>query len=226
MDTNRAWQITSGLESPPWLQWEFLGNQLWQYLIFLGYVAAAVFISKLMDIFLRRASKTSSQNFNSGMIERLLRLLRTPLKFAVFIFLLHLGVRPMNKPVWLQEYLDHGFGILIAMAVTYAAVRTVDFGFEITREHLRTHAGRAQDPILLLLERGARILVIGVAILVTADNNGIKVGGVLASLGLTGLAVALAAQETLSNFLGSIVILTDSPFFVGDRVKIDAFEGT
>jgi MscS family membrane protein len=117
-------------------------------------------------------------------------------------------------------------GPRVAIAITYAAIKSVDFGFEMAREHLRTRARRTQDPILLLLERAARIFVIGVAILVTADNNGIKVGGVLASVGLTGLAVALAAQETLSNFLGSIVILTDSPFFVGDRVKIDTFEGT
>jgi len=226
MDTNVTQQLAFGPAGLPWLQWEILGNQIWQYLIFLGYVVAAVFISKLMDLLLRRALKTSGQIVKSGAAERLLELLRTPLKLAVFIFLLHIGVRPMNKPVWLQEYLDHGFGILIAIAVTYAAVRAVDFGFEIARDHLRNHARRIQDPILLLLERAARIFVIGVAILVTADNNGIKVGGVLASLGLTGLAVALAAQETLSNFLGSIVILTDSPFFVGDRVKIDAFEGT
>ncbi len=226
MDTNSTQQLAFGPAGPPWLHWEFFGNQMWQYLIFLGYIVAAVFASKLMDLLLCRAFKASDQSAKSGAAERLLRLLRTPLKLALFIFLLHVGVRPMNKPVWLQEYLDHGFGILIAITVTYAAVRAVDFGFEITREHLRKHARRTQDPILLLLERAARIFVIGVAILVTADNNGIKVGGVLASLGLTGLAVALAAQETLSNFLGSIVILTDSPFFVGDRVKIDTFEGT
>jgi MscS family membrane protein len=226
MGTNVTRQLAFGPAGLPWLQWEILGNQIWQYLIFLGYVLAAVFISKLMDLLLRRALKTSGQIVKSRDAERLLGLLRTPLKLAVFIFLLHVGVRPMNKPVWLQGYLDHGFGMLIAVSVTYAAIRTVDFGFELTREHLRRHARRTQDPILLLLERAARIFVIGVAILVTADNNGIKVGGVLASLGLTGLAVALAAQETLSNFLGSIVILADSPFFVGDRVKIDAFEGT
>ncbi len=226
MDTNTTQQIAFGLEGPPWLRWEFLGNQVWQYLVFFGYVVAAVVLSKLVDILLRRAFKTSGQPVKTGITERLLRVLRIPLKITVFIFLLHLGVRPMNKPTWLQEYLDHGFGILIAIAITYAAVKSVDFGFEMAREHLRTRARRTQDPILLLLERAARIFVIGVAILVTADNNGIKVGGVLASVGLTGLAVALAAQETLSNFLGSIVILTDSPFFVGDRVKIDTFEGT
>jgi len=72
----------------------------------------------------------------------------------------------------------------------------------------------------VLIRRAVKIFVIVTAVLVTADNNDIKVGGLLASLGLTGLAVALAAQETLSNLLGSIVILADRPFFLGDRVKI------
>jgi MscS family membrane protein len=201
------------------LHWEVLGNDVWQYLVLFVYIGAAVFVSKLADLLMRRRVKSSAH------AERLLKMLRTPLKLAVFIFLLHLGVKPMNKPAWMQDYLSHGFGLLIAVTITYAVIRAVDFGFIIARERLQQHDQHGQHPILLLLERTARIFVIAVAILVTADNNGIKVGGVLASLGLTGLAVALAAQETLSNLLGSIVILADTPFFLGDRVKIDTFEG-
>jgi MscS family membrane protein len=225
MNTNVTEEITLGLDKLPWLDWNILGNQVWQYLVFFGYVVAAVFLSKLADVLMRRGFKPSGPNDTTAIAERLFTVLRAPLKLAVFILLLHLGVKPMNKPRWMQDYLSQGFGILIAIAVTYALIKIVDLGFAITRERLRDRDRHGQHPILLLLERAARIFVIGVAILVTADNNGIRIGGVLASLGLTGLAVALAAQETLSNLLGSIVILADSPFFLGDRVKIDAYEG-
>src|SRR5579863_3110192 len=220
MNTNVTEEITLRLDKLPWLHWSVLGNQVWQYLVFLGYVVAAVFLSKLTDVLVCRGLKSASHNDRIAVAERLLSVLRTPLKLTVFIFLLHVGIKPMSKPAWMQDYLSQGFGILIAIAVTYALVRIVDLGFAIIRERLQERDRHSQHPILLLLERAARIFIIGVAILVTADNNGIRVGGVLASLGLTGLAVALAAQETLSNLLGSIVILADSPFFLGDRVKI------
>jgi MscS family membrane protein len=225
MNTNDTPQFTFGLDDLSWMQGDFLGNPIWQYLVLLVYLLAAVLLAKLADRLLCRSFKKSTQPAKSAGMERLLQLLRTPLKLTVFILLLHVGLKPLNKPPWMQNYLDHSFGILIAIAVTYTIIKTVDFGFEVTRERMQLRNQRSQGAILLLLERTARIFVIGVAILVTADNNGIRVGGVLASVGLTGLAVALAAQETLSNFLGSIVILSDSPFFVGDRVKIDAFEG-
>lgn len=220
--TNVIGEMALGPETIPWLRRSILGNQLWQYVAFFGYVIAAVLLSKLADVLVRRGFKPSGRNDATALAEQLFTVLRGPLKLAVFILLLHLGVKPMKKPDWVQAYLDHGFGILIAVVVTYALMRIVDFCFAGAREKLQQRDRHGQHPTLLLLERAARIFLIGIAIVVTADNNGIKVGGVLASLGLTGLAVALAAQRTLSNLLGSIVILADSPFFLGDRVKIDA----
>jgi MscS family membrane protein len=225
MDTNTVTPVTNGLIDLPWLYWDLWGNQVWQYLVFFGYVIAAVFLSKLADVLMSRHFKKLGQKHNTTIADKLLRLWRGPLKLTVFIILLHVGLKRMNKPTWMQEYLDHGFGILVAIAVTYALVKAVDLGFEFAWERFHHGNPHSQQQILPLLARAVRIFVIATAVLVTAENNGIKVGGVLASLGLTGLAVALAAQETLSNLLGSIVILADRPLFLGDRVKIDAYEG-
>jgi MscS family membrane protein len=131
----------------------------------------------------------------------------------------------MNKPDWMQVYLQHAVGIIIAITITYVLIKMADVVFEITSHRVRRDDPRASDQILILIRKAVKIFIVVTAVLVTADNNGIKVNGVLASLGITGLAVALAAQETLSNLLGSIVILADRPFFLGDKVKIGADEG-
>jgi MscS family membrane protein len=225
MDTNATNQVANVPMDLSWLYWELWGNQVWHYLVFFGYVIAAVFLSKLADVLMSRRLKKFGQNQKAAIADRLLRLWRGPLKLTVFIILLHIGLKPMNKPAWMQEYLDHGFGILVAIAVTYALVKAVDLGFEVACDRFQQRDPYSNHQILHLLATAARIFVIATAVLVTAENNGIKVGGVLASLGLTGLAVALAAQETLSNLLGSIVILADRPLFLGDRVRIDAYEG-
>lgn len=218
-------QLSSWLEDRPWLHHEFWGNEVWQYILFFFYVLAAVVLSKLADVLMSRYLRAAAAKTRSKLDDKIIELLRGPLKLTVFLILMHLGIQLMNKPDWLQRYLTHAFGIIVAIALTYVLVKLADVSFEVTKERLKRGDPRASDQILILIRKALKIFIVVTAILVTADNNNIKIGGVLASLGVTGLAVALAAQETLSNLWGSIVILADRPFFLGDRVKIGADEG-
>ena len=70
-------------------------------------------------------------------------------------------------------------------------------------------------------------IVAAIAILVAgADRIGLPAYSVLAGLGVGGLAVALAAQQTLANLLGSLIIMFEKPFAVGHFVKVKGIEGT
>jgi MscS family membrane protein len=69
------------------------------------------------------------------------------------------------------------------------------------------------------------IVIIG-GMMVLQNLTGIKVGPLLASLGIGGLAVALAAKDSIANFFGTLTILFDKPFQVGDRIVINSFDGT
>ncbi|MBW1826352.1 MAG: mechanosensitive ion channel family protein [Deltaproteobacteria bacterium] len=68
------------------------------------------------------------------------------------------------------------------------------------------------------------IVVIG-GIIVVQNLTGLKIGPLLASLGIGGLAVALAAKDSIANFFGTITILFDKPFQVGQRITIDRYDG-
>jgi len=225
METNEVDRIALGLNHVSWLQQDYLGNPLWSYVVFFLYVLAAVFLSKLADVLLTKHVRRLTEKTKSKLDDRLVDVFHGPLKVSVFVLLMHLGMKPLSKPPWMQEYLAHGFGIIVALALTYILLKLVDVSYELAKERVAIRDPRSQHQILILLRKAVKVFVIVTAVLVTADNNGIKVGGVIASLGLTGLAVALAAQETLSNLLGSIVILADRPFFLGDRVKIGVDEG-
>lgn len=69
------------------------------------------------------------------------------------------------------------------------------------------------------------IIIIG-GMMVLQNLTGIKIGPLLASLGIGGLAVALAAKDSIANFFGTLTILFDKPFQVGERVVINGFDGT
>jgi MscS family membrane protein len=80
--------------------------------------------------------------------------------------------------------------------------------------------------MLPVLGRSLKVFVILIGALTTAQFLGLPITSVIAGLGIGGVAVALAAQNTLANVFGSITILMDRPFHVGDRVQIEKYDGT
>jgi MscS family membrane protein len=77
-----------------------------------------------------------------------------------------------------------------------------------------------------MLERVIKITIIVFGTLIAVQNFGINVMSLIAGLGLGGLAFALAAKDTAANLFGSIMILSDNPFKVGDVIVADGTEGT
>ncbi|HBP39185.1 MAG TPA: hypothetical protein DD640_10710 [Clostridiales bacterium] len=77
-----------------------------------------------------------------------------------------------------------------------------------------------------LIASSVQIAIILIGILMVLSRWVANVSGLLAGLGIGGLAIALAAQDTAANFIGSIAIMLDKPFAVGDWIEVDAFAGT
>jgi MscS family membrane protein len=77
-----------------------------------------------------------------------------------------------------------------------------------------------------ILSKSLKAFVVVVAVLVTAQNLGINITGLIASASVAGLAIGLAAQDTLANLFGAVAVYLDKPFRIGDRIRIDAVDGT
>ena len=81
------------------------------------------------------------------------------------------------------------------------------------------------DQLVPFIAKTMRIFLVMTAVLVVAQNMGYSVSGLLASLGIGGIAIAMAAKDTIANIFGSIMLLIDRPFRVGDWIKAGEFEG-
>lgn len=81
-------------------------------------------------------------------------------------------------------------------------------------------------PVMSFIQKALKSAVVIVAVLLFISNLGYSISSVLAGLGVGGLAVALAAQDMLSNFFGSIMIFADKPFRVNDYVEVSGITGT
>lgn len=83
------------------------------------------------------------------------------------------------------------------------------------------------DGVLLpFVSKILRFLISALAVLIVAQEWNFSISGLLAGLGLGGLAFALAAQDMLSNLFGGLVIFLDRPFGIGDWIQTDDVEGT
>ncbi len=134
---------------------------------------------------------------------------------------LPLPVKPVDLPLWITKTW-HGVMAVVAVWALYRLVTPLAALLEDRLFGEDETALRQFSPILTGV---LRFMTVSLAALFIAHNMGYQVTSLLAGLGIGGLAVALAAQDTLANILGTVVVLSDQPFRVGDWVMVDGQEG-
>ncbi|WP_438970427.1 mechanosensitive ion channel family protein [Methylophaga sp.] len=115
--------------------------------------------------------------------------------------------------------------VLVSLSGIWSAFRVVDiFDALWTNKALQT-SNKFDDLLVPMISKSMKVFVVVIGIVFAADNLNIDVTSLLAGLGLGGLAFALAAKDLLGNFFGSITVLLDRPFSIGDWVVIGDIEG-
>jgi MscS family membrane protein len=148
-------------------------------------------------------------------------------KIIAFVIFLHIGLTVFQWPGPMQVFLSKGLIVVVACSLTYVALKLVDLIMGVWRERTAAGTDKAFDEQLFpIIRKSVKLFVLIVAVLVTAQNLQINITGAIASLSIGGLALGLAAQDTLANLFGAVAVYMDKPFRIGDRIKIEALEGT
>jgi MscS family membrane protein len=106
-------------------------------------------------------------------------------------------------------------------------LKFIDLLMTYWRQRTQAEADREFDQQLFpIIRKSLKVFIVVVAALVTLDNLGINITAAIASLSIGGLAVGLAAQDTLANLFGAVSVFMDKPFRIGDRIQLDAVDGT
>jgi MscS family membrane protein len=115
---------------------------------------------------------------------------------------------------------------LTAVAVAWAIYRMVSIVDYLLGNLAKKTETQLDDMLVAIIRKALRIAVAVIAVLFIGQNIlGLNITTLLGAAGVAGLAVAFAAQDTISNFFGSVMIIIDQPFIVGDRVTINGTEG-
>jgi len=219
--------LTFGLDRVEWLQISWLGNPLWQYLASLIFIAVAFYAAKLVDFVFRVQLKRLTARTKSTVDDLFVDLARGPVKIITFVILLHIGLRVFAWPEWAASFISNGLKIVVAASITYVLLKLVDLAMTVWRKRMESAEDALLDSQLFpVISKSLKVFVVVIAVLVTTQNLGMNVTGLLASLSIGGLAVGLAAQDTLSNLFGAVALFADKPFRVGDRIQLDSIDGS
>lgn len=116
--------------------------------------------------------------------------------------------------------------ILIALGFVFVGLALNEVVISKAVETSLGKSDRAQRLIAPLFRNFGRAFIIGIALIYFLYRIGIDITTMVAGLGIGGLVLALAAKDSVENLFGSITVLMDMPFKIGDWVKVDGMEGT
>lgn len=148
-----------------------------------------------------------------------------PLALTFILLGIYLALLICRFPTTYQKHLDGGFTAVLSCLILWILIRVSDLAISFVGQKLTATNDAIVVQIMPLLRRAFRIFLLIIGMIFIIQNIGVDVGSLLAGLGIGGLAIALAAQESLANFWGTLVLLVDRPFKIHDWVKINNTEG-
>ena len=212
------------------LNFALWGNTFENYLWFSGIILLSIVFKRLISKKLSSLIYGVFKRYNSGAleIEKLFDLLVKPIELLIVLIgfsfafsMLHFPT-PAEGEMGLEDGIHIVFQILIVIAVTWIVLRLIDFIGHVLEKKAEETETKTDDQIIQFAREALKILtyIFSFLFLLGAVFK-LNIGGLVAGLGIGGLAFALAAQDTLENVIASFIIFFDKPFVVGDFISVE-----
>lgn len=221
------------------------GEPVYNILLCLG-VIIGVFIIKrpLAAVLARILSGIANRFVEKSHSQKFIALLTRPLELLFSTILFYVAVNQLttllNFPIFkrhiegrlsfvirISDIADKAFLLFIILFAALVCARLIDFIFYTQIQKAYEEKNREREQLYPLIKDVAKIglWIIGIFWILGAVFS-VNIPALITGLGIGGVAIALAAKESVENFFASFIILTDKPFSVGDAIRLDKYEGT
>lgn len=219
-------KLTTIMDTGFWSQ-EYYYNTITGWAIAFGIVLGAVIAAKIVYWFSGKVIKKVTKKTKTKLDDILVDKLEEPVILALILLATRYAVKlNLTFPLEITKVIENGFHFAVAIMLTWLIARTVN---ALINEYAVPLTEKSEsdfdDQLLPILQKGLRIMIWTLGIIVALNNAGYNVTTLLAGLGIGGLAFALAAQDTVRNIFGGAMIFLDKPFKLNDRIKIRGFDG-
>lgn len=204
----------------------FYGNTVLDWIYASLIIITAVVLGRALYWLIGKTIKRLAAKTRTRLDDILVDMLEEPIVFAVIICGIWYGLRVLTLADATRGIVDKAVDALLILNVAWLITRVFD---ALIKEYLIPFAQKTKsdldDHLVPIISKGIKVSVWTIALIMAMDNAGYDVFSIMAGLGIGGLAFALAAQDTVGNFFGSIAIFLDKPFKVGDRIQVRGFDG-
>ncbi|MCB2207603.1 MAG: mechanosensitive ion channel family protein [Bacteroidetes bacterium] len=205
---------------------QFYHNTVADWAISLLIIIGAVVVTKLLVWFLKNIVKKLSAKSKTKIDDLIVDMLEEPLIYIIALGGVWFAVQRLTFTDQVSSYLDHGFWFVVILVVTWFIARLLEALIdEYLTPIVKNSESDIDDQLLPVARKAIKYAIWILGIIIALNNAGFNVGAVLAGLGIGGLALAMAAKDTVANFFGGFTIFTDKPFILGDRIKVAGYDG-
>lgn len=203
------------------LEYVILGNTVQTWIISILIVIGAVVVVKLVTLLGRKVIKPFVSRTANRVDDIVYYSVEPPLKFAIMLLGIWIALHKLAYPDDWVKIVDNSFSILIVLDITWVIARLLT----ALLQNYWGSKGHAQK-MMPVVRRTILVIVWIIGIVMALSNVGVDINALWGTLGIGGVAIALAAQDTVKNILGAITIFTDKPFGIGDTINVNGIEGT
>ena len=199
----------------------------------LNYLLAAIaviagFVIAILARTVVRWLKVKAEETETKWDDIIIAAIGTPLQVtiiavAVYVALTFLGIMPLNYPGILDDQIISAFWIVMGAWIISSFLHDIILVYG--HEFAEKSESDWDDRLVELFELIVKYVVWFAALMLILATFRVDITPFLAGAGIAGLALALAAQDIISNFFGGAIITVDKPFRVGDRIKVDTHYG-
>lgn len=211
---------------PEWAHNEWMGIKVWQYLAVFMWLLTGLILMKIFTFFLdnyvRRVAQKTKFTWDDDLVDGV----EKPAGYIFLVSFYFLTFSNLQFSVSISHTLSITLEIMLSAAVIWLLYNLADVFSKYLGVLTTKTETELDDQLIPLIRKTLRFFVVIMGVIAILQNNGYNVASLIAGLGIGGLAVALAARETLANFFGSITIFLDRPFKIGDWIKTGDVEGT
>lgn len=205
------------------LETQFLGNSLSAWLCATATTLAISLVIGLAKKIIVRQLGVLAQRTSTRLDDAVVAVVQATRQSPVLMISIYLGSRWLQIPERSDQVVLGAAVVGAFLQVGFWAITLLDFFVSKSRQH-STNPGATTS--LGALNFLGRITIWSATILMALDNLGVNVTALVASLGVGGIAVALAVQNILGDLFASLSIVIDKPFVVGDFIIVDDYMGT
>lgn len=204
-----------------------MGLKIWQLIGIFIIITISFLLERLIDFVLRKIARRLLVIRGADKIAKKVILPVTrPLSLLIILGIILILIPGLMLPIELNKYLIMGIHAIIPILVTIVAYKLTDLLSDYLMAKAEQTESTLDDQLIPLLRKILKVFVILIGSLFVLLNLKVNIIPLITGLSIGSLALALAAQDTLKNFFGSIMIFVDRPFQIGQWITTDGVDGT